>query len=226
LNVVLEYCNQEYKQIHCLQYNSNQFHNGILTVLRGPSKPLITFTLTHLIPNYLNVNDDKVRNILLIEIFTLIKETKKLEILCVLYDKFITADFNPSNFNLLKFDDYWLLLMDCIVSQHSYQRKQAVYLLSRSVEVAFKANNSNCFPKYLKAENDVDDIEKMWRNYLILLDVSNEKQLHIIEPSLQMLYSIKKLHILWRVRLYKIFLNCSQNVVVYKNCHVHPTKRI
>jgi hypothetical protein len=216
LNVVLEYCNQEYKQINCLQCNSNQFHNGILTVLRGPSKPLITFTLTHLLPNYLNVNDDKVRNILLTEIFTLIKETKKLEILCVLYDKFITADFNPSNFNLLKFDDYWLLLMDCIVSQHSYQRKQAVYLLSRSVEVAFKANNSNCFPKYLKAENDVDDIEKMWRNYLILLDVSNEKQLHIIEPSLQMLYSIKKLHILWRVRLYKIFLNCSQNVVVYK----------
>jgi hypothetical protein len=102
LNVVLEYCNQEYKQINCLQCNSNQFHNGILTVLRGPSKPLITFTLTHLLPNYLNVNDDKVRNILLIEIFTLIKETKKLEILCVLYDKFITADFNSSNFNLLK----------------------------------------------------------------------------------------------------------------------------
>ncbi|XP_044259491.1 uncharacterized protein LOC123007994 isoform X2 [Tribolium madens] len=207
LNVLFDYYNNE--KLTLSKWTSGQFSTGILNPLIISSKPLFTFVTVYLLPNYFTVCNQNDKGLFLENLFKFIRNNKKLELLCVLWPYFAPSDLNEDNFNVLKLDDFWKLIIECLSSQ-AFQ-KQAIYLLSKSTEIAFKLRN---VPNYLKVENSTEN-EKIWRNYFTLLDVSNEKQLHFIEPSLHMLGSIKPLHIAWRLCLYKILLHHSQITVVY-----------
>ncbi|EEZ98052.1 uncharacterized protein LOC103315209 [Tribolium castaneum] len=209
LNVLFEYYKSE--KLALMEWKSDEFSNGILNTLVASSKPLFTFVTIYLLPNYFTVCSRNNKNLFLENAFKFIRDNKRLDFLCVLWAHFIPVDLTSNNFNVLKVDEFWKLVIESLSTQ---SQKQAIYLLSKSTEIAFKPENIPHIPNYLKVENE-SEIEKIWRNYFTLLDVSNEKQLHFIEPSLHMLGSIKHLQIEWRLCLYKILLNHSQTSVVY-----------
>ncbi|RZC41348.1 uncharacterized protein BDFB_000226, partial [Asbolus verrucosus] len=215
-NVIINCCkNNNIEPILC-KVDYRRIYDVILLLLKyaNTSKRVNTFTLLYFIPSCLDISTQGNQNILLENIFELVAELKKLEILCVLHDRFISTELNEDCFNLIKSDDYWLLLDACMVSKDSYLQKQAVYLLSKSVDISLNCNNSHYIPIFFKF-NNVNEAEKIWKNFFILMDVSNEKQVHIVEPSLHMLNSVTHLHPLWRMCLYKVFLNHPQNSIVY-----------
>lgn len=201
LNVIFEY----YKDKK-LELKDIELCNGIVNALNTSSRPLIILIATDLLPNYFSVCCQNDKESLLKSLFKFIQKSNKLEFLCVLWSHFVSSDFN-----LLKCDEFWKLIIENITNQN-YLQKQAIYLLSKSTEVVFEPSS---IPDFLKVQNQAE-FSKTWRDYFILLDVSNEKQLHFIEPSLHMLSSIRNLHISWRLSLYKILLQHSQNLVVYE----------
>ncbi|XP_045474733.1 uncharacterized protein LOC123680729 [Harmonia axyridis] len=132
-------------------------------------------------------------------------EQENLDYLCMLFDKklsnLVTSDYFQE-------DNLWNFLKLHIVSKNSVKKKQAQYILFRTVEY-FKTNET-ATPRALQVTN-----LKEWDFFFILLEMSKEKQLHLIQPTLKLLPSIKDLHITWRICLYQELLNHSQLTVVY-----------
>ncbi|KAK9875335.1 hypothetical protein WA026_007731 [Henosepilachna vigintioctopunctata] len=134
-------------------------------------------------------------------------EQENLDFLSIIFDKRLSVLVKSGCFQT---NCLWNLLKNCISDENSIKRKQALYILSSTIEF-LKNNDSNLRPEVLKS-NSPDD----WNIYFILLHLSREKQLHLIKPTLKLLESVAHLHIYWRSCLYKILLNHSQLFVVYK----------
>ncbi|XP_044746564.1 uncharacterized protein LOC123308086 [Coccinella septempunctata] len=132
-------------------------------------------------------------------------EQENFDFLCLLFDKtlryLVTCEY-------FKQDNFWTYIKIHIVSDDTVRKKQVQYILWRTID--YYKTNCMLLPDVLQTGTFQD-----WDFFFILLEMSKEKQLHLIQPTLKLLPSITELHMSWRSCLYRELLNHSQLIVVY-----------
>ncbi|CAH0552971.1 unnamed protein product [Brassicogethes aeneus] len=185
--------------------------NMILLILFNCNFEDVTiFINSYIISNYLCLMPSALLIKFINDIFILCMTKQNLSILCNLYN-YIHPKNNSSLFNN---SEFWEYLSNCIKSDKTYLAKQAIYLLTKSIHIIYldsPGTIDNTYVQILHSENPL----KTWNVYFSLLDISKEKQLHLIQPSLKLLNQIKYMHIIWQKSLYCILVNHSQISVIY-----------
>lgn len=114
-------------------------------------------------------------------------------IMCMLSDWFIPFGNNPvHSYPVVDIDAFWRILQYGIVSSDALIRKQALYLLKKSVERESCVHlNPFCSEKIFWWNNlKKEEFKKVWNNFFLMLEVLEEKQMHLIEPVLPVLGSL------------------------------------
>ncbi|KAL3285790.1 hypothetical protein HHI36_000314 [Cryptolaemus montrouzieri] len=139
-----------------------------------------------------------------------------LDFLCVLFESELTQLSTAACFQK---EELWKLIQNHIDDVNTTKRKQSRYMLFKTIEF-YKTNDLLTVPDILRAESF-----QHWDSYFILLDISKEKQLHLILPTLKLLKAIINLQLTWQICLYKLLLKHSQLSVVYKTLeHIFTLK--
>lgn len=145
-------------------------------------------------------------------------ERKNLDLLCLLFDFLLHSKYKSEVLVVLNDSAFWLFIQSTLTNtSQSFAQKQATFILQQMIYFVLENDIS------LKVHADIvkmqsvafDDTLTAWKNYFILLDISKEKQLHLIQPSIPILGSIFCLHYTWIVCLLKILFCHSQNQVVF-----------
>lgn len=106
-------------------------------------------------------------------------------------------------------DSFWILIEHYISGHISHLQKQGIQILTKYV-------CSNTTFNKVKGIFLSSDSEMAWQAFFLLIDVGREKQLHLVEPSLNLLKYLKHLPFLWQKCCYRIFLQHSQLTIIYK----------
>lgn len=106
-------------------------------------------------------------------------------------------------------DSFWILIEHYISGHISHLQKQGIQILTKHV-------CSNTTFNKVKGIFLSSDSEMAWQAFFLLIDVGREKQLHLVEPSLNLLKYLKHLPFLWQKCCYRIFLQHSQLTIIYK----------
>lgn len=106
-------------------------------------------------------------------------------------------------------DSFWILIEHYISGHISHLQKQGIQILTKYV-------CSNTTFNKVRGIFLSSDSEMAWQAFFLLIDVGREKQLHLVEPSLNLLKYLKHLPFLWQKCCYQIFLQHSQLTIIYK----------
>lgn len=137
---------------------------------------------------------------------------KSLNVICSIPEYYLEED---CYYNLLRNDQFWLLIQDCLCSKLSQSQKQALFLIKRALSTLKSKTNFETSSKIIMWDkNTKETVFEAWKCLFVLLEVSREKQLHLIEPAYQLLSNIKVLHSSWIICIYHILLGHSHNAVV------------
>lgn len=204
LNEVLIICKSQEFVLRLLQIQLNvkKINNFLLHSLKVNTF-VKSYILYVFLPNYLFVLNSDQQVEFLDKIFEICKEIHDLNIFCTIYT---TLNHDMKNY-LFKKQDYWNFLENSLQTSNNFIQSQAIFLFSQSVYYILENNIPFC----------LNCTEKLvWIDFFTLLDASREKQLHLIEPVLNLLKSIEKIDFKWKFCLYKALLNHKQNFAVYK----------
>ncbi|RZF47350.1 hypothetical protein LSTR_LSTR012854 [Laodelphax striatellus] len=108
--------------------------------------------------------------------------SRKVSILCMLAQYYISSEKN--SFPLVTKEHFWFIIYCGLIDSLPLHRKKALYLLKRSVdflEVNCLTFNCNFF---IWNVNHVSHLQEIWKDIIIVLEVLEEKQLHLINPIL------------------------------------------
>lgn len=168
-------------------------------------------------PRYLKYSKSDIRPVK--DCLFLALEKKNLELLCFLSDILLCSKYEEELLILLDNSEFWLLIQNTLTNTtQSFIQKQAAFILQRLIDYIILGRNTfpHTVPEVVKlATVNTDDTIAAWKNYFILLDISKEKQLHLIEPSLQLLNKIFYLHHTWIVCIFRILFYHSQSHIVF-----------
>lgn len=106
-------------------------------------------------------------------------------------------------------DSFWIFIEQFISGDIPHLQKQGIQILTKYV-------CSNTTFNKVRGIFLSSDTEMAWQAFLLLIDVGREKQLHLVEPSLNLLKYLKHLPFLWQKCCYRIFLQHSQLTIIYK----------
>ncbi|KAF2900397.1 hypothetical protein ILUMI_05791 [Ignelater luminosus] len=193
---------------------TNQFQKVICSLLTVESRNIINFITVHILPFYLKGNCFGSSYILNF-IWENTQKSKDLSMLCSLSQFFLPWNTSSSCILcLVNLDEFWFLLQDCLTNSNSIIQKQALYLLNQAL-YAVKDEEDFTTETKIIAWNRKCKVKTQiaMQNLCILFDISREKQLHLIEPSYQLLPTTKILHSSWLMCIYKILLAHSHNAV-------------
>lgn len=131
-----------------------------------------------------------------------------LDLICALLNH-INGEYFYTESCCLSNDTFWILIENHISGQSSHLQKQGIQILTKYV----------CVNTTFNKVKDIfmsSDTEVAWQAFFLLIDVGREKQLHLVEPSLNLFKCIRHLPLLWQKCCYRIFLQHSQLTVIYK----------
>lgn len=131
-----------------------------------------------------------------------------LDLICALLNHingeyFYTESCSFSN------ESFWIFIESCISGHISHLQKQGIQILTKHVCANTTFNKTKGI--FLSSDSEV-----AWQAFFLLIDVGKEKQLHLVEPSLNLLKCISHLPFLWQKCCYRIFLQHSQLTIIYK----------
>jgi hypothetical protein len=106
--------------------------------------------------------------------------------MCLLMNLFLT---NASGSSFMENDDFWLLIQKGIVSKDQMLRKQARYMLKRSLDYLC-SNKIQVTTKNFSwtADSSLD----LWQDFFLVIESLEEKQVHIIKPVLPLIDKLFK----------------------------------
>ncbi|XP_048516956.1 uncharacterized protein LOC109540222 isoform X2 [Dendroctonus ponderosae] len=141
------------------------------------------------------------------QVFQFGRENCNLDILCALVNT--VSD-------ILLFDEAscfingntWSYVAFCLSGFESHLQKQGAYILSRCANTPTGINRVKCF--------NCPNREISWRAFFILIEIGREKQLHLVEPALNLFKHADDLPFIWQKCIYKIYLHHTQSVIVYR----------
>ncbi|XP_076251663.1 uncharacterized protein LOC143190938 isoform X1 [Rhynchophorus ferrugineus] len=105
-------------------------------------------------------------------------------------------------------DLFWYFMEDCLERPIEYLQKQILYILRVYINKFYFIKDN----KFIFLSNDPQD---SWNIFFTLIDIGKEKQLHLVEPALNLFTCLNKFHFIWQKCIYRIYLNHTQNSIVY-----------
>lgn len=209
ITVILKVCEQHNKTIDLKNFDS------LLSKICRSENKLSYYFCVSILPRYLkhsNCDTEIIKGCL-----NLIVEERKLELLCFLSDFVLCSKYNKELLIVLDNNEFWSFIQDTLTNtSESFMQKQAAFLLQRLISFILENDVSlHKLPEIAKLPSvNFVDANAAWKNYFLILDISKEKQLHLIQPSLPLLNSIFCLHYSWIVCIFKVLFSHSQSQVV------------
>ncbi|XP_065157316.1 uncharacterized protein [Atheta coriaria] len=120
--------------------------------------------------------------------------------------------FSEAGIKILQQEQFWELLVHELVASEGFKYKSTMFLLKLSLNILSHYNvtiNNKYINNTLLSEDN-----KSFDYFCILLDISIEKQIHLIQPSLCLLNKMF-LPTMWLNIIYKKFLGHSNNTVAF-----------
>lgn len=158
----------------------------------------------------------KLNSHLLLRCFDAVIASSNIKMFCCLIDHFLKCDYKKELLDLIHKSDLWSKINILINSSESVAQRQGTFLLQQ-IKTFVTENNlfSETASFYIYRNNSkTKAITSAWNTFFVLLDVSREKQIHLVKPSLKLLPDVLCLHPLWVETVYRILLFHSQNEVV------------
>ncbi|XP_075224535.1 tRNA (guanosine(18)-2'-O)-methyltransferase TARBP1 isoform X2 [Lycorma delicatula] len=110
--------------------------------------------------------------------------SKKLSLLCSLGDYFIHNE-KVSNSFLITDKNFWSVIYSGIINCNFLLRKQAMYLAKRAIDYLENVNSFSFETDYFVWDvNYSFELKNIWADVFIVLEVLEEKQLHLVMPVL------------------------------------------
>lgn len=134
--------------------------------------------------------------------------------MCLLMNLFLT---NASGSSFMENDDFWLLIQKGIVSKDQMLRKQARYMLKRSLDYL-------CSNKiHIKTRNfswTANSCLNQWQDLFLVIESLEEKQVHIIKPVLPLIDKLfKELDSAWALLALHQAVHHDNNHIVKWGLH-------
>ncbi|XP_063241953.1 probable methyltransferase TARBP1 [Bacillus rossius redtenbacheri] len=191
-------------------------------------KDVVVHTLTSLVPKLADFNQSIFSHIWS-EISMSVKHnptdsTKtmwNLFNICTLADYYFPSNINDRFVSLISSDVLWKLLQEGLVHDDSTVRKQAIYVMKRTIDIVMRhklvidADNDK-LTVFCWQPSSQDELVSMWEKYFIVLETLEETQVHLVTPVLRVvdeliqkfiaesIFGIKHvgLHITWVVCIF------------------------
>lgn len=195
--------------------NINLINEFLYAMQKSHFHNIKTFINFNIMKYYIHIIPSKNILIFIKDMYQLGKDIQNFSALCNLYN-FIDINVLKSDESILNIDDFWATLANFISSDNIYLQKQSKYLLLTSTHMIHR-NSWNVPNKYIHVLEE--DALKTWNIFFTILDISQEKQLHLVEPALKLLKYVKNLHFDWQMCVFKLLLNHSQLSVIYKTVY-------
>lgn len=117
----------------------------------------------------------------IIQVFDQSKETRKVFLLlCGFANYFIPTDGVKPTVDIRKEVHFWKILQEGLYSKDSVNRKRALYLLKRVVDICESTgeeiNTDGTCSVFWWSKNSADQLSKTWEDFMLLAEVLEEKQ--------------------------------------------------
>lgn len=134
--------------------------------------------------------------------------------MCLLMNLFLT---NASGSSFMESDNFWLLVQKGIISKDQMLRKQARYMLKRSLDYL-------CSNKiHIRTRNfswSADCSLDLWQDFFLVIESLEEKQVHIIKPVLSLIDKLfKELDSAWALLALRQAVHHDNNHIVKWGLH-------
>lgn len=192
--------------------NENQIFNLIISLICSEKKDVQRKTLLDIVPKYITCT--KKYN-LFSSLWEKIKTSETVMFIIIALEQFYLLD-SCRSFDIFDEIGYWNILQNNLNSEDPMLKKQSIYLLKKSVEIIISQKNTQKYnyTKIQRENNSSTAQYDAWKNFFIICDVSNEKQLHLIEPALKLYDTLKYLDASWQVCVSKMFIRHPHSVIV------------
>ena len=111
----------------------------------------------------------------------------------------------------------WKTLRQGITEDFSGDRKYILHVSKKFVDfILNRGIQFNIQEIITCGDSNMSKCKKMWSNFFILLDILQEKQLHLIVPSLVLLDTLSGLGPAWMFSLYSVMLSHAQDTIVFR----------
>ncbi|XP_059119778.1 probable methyltransferase TARBP1 [Peromyscus eremicus] len=164
----------------------------------------------------------------------------ELLVLSSLAEKLLTARARPADLDARLCGRFWRTVQAGLGrAQDALTRKRARYLLQRAVQVSAElAMDCTCGPQdtmgpslFWWSEKKRDELLKFWENYILIMEVLEGNQIHVIKPVLPKLNSLFEyavseengcwlFHPSWHMCIYKRMFE-SENKILTKEGVIH-----
>ncbi|KAL4238154.1 hypothetical protein ACF0H5_002865 [Mactra antiquata] len=102
---------------------------------------------------------------------------------------------NTSSLDVRKDNQFWEILQSGLYSKDSLSRKRSLYLLKRIVDICESNNedvNEDVNTVFWWTKKKCSILSKVWEDFLLLAEVLEEKQVHVIKPLLPRMKNLLK----------------------------------
>lgn len=130
-----------------------------------------------------------------------------LDTLCALLYK-VDVDVIKESVCCFNTDDFWHFLGNCLMQSSPALNKQGIYIMKYYINNFYNSVHNTYISVPELSENS-------WDTFFLLIDIGKEKQLHLVEPALELLKDIEIYHFIWQKCIYEIYLNHCQPSIVY-----------
>lgn len=142
-------------------------------------------------------------------------KARRLDILCSFINFVLSEDLKYEIALLTNSEDFWELMGNGLVAQENFLKKQAIYVLKCLTDFTFDTSSLYNESEFIKLKSiSIEKTKKAWKTYFLLLDIAQEDQIHLVEPSLILLPTITCLHPFWVTKMYGILFSHSQVDIV------------
>lgn len=130
-----------------------------------------------------------------------------------------------TEFCLLEYEHFWNMIQNGLPNKSQFIRKQALYMVKRSIDCASICNKELCVgnaPNYLFHWNPayVDCSLKPWNDMFLIFEVLEEKQMHLIKPVLSIIFRFieeyKNFHKSWLLCIFqRLMTHENSNLILW-----------
>ncbi|KRT83523.1 hypothetical protein AMK59_4346 [Oryctes borbonicus] len=111
--------------------------------------------------------------------------------------------------------NFWWMIINNLKSRH-YNKKLALHVLKEYIEYINECGSFLQESDIIKGKmQSKTEFIKCWNDYFILMEISQEKPLHLISPALSLIPKVLNLHSCWIFCMYSVLLSHTQNTVVF-----------
>ncbi|WAR19994.1 TARB1-like protein [Mya arenaria] len=167
---------------------------------------------------------------------------KPFILLCGFANQFFPVDGNVCNLDIRRDTQFWTILQAGLHSKDSLNRKRALYLLKRIVDICERdgadvssegdsgsgqhvGHSEGRHPVFWWERGQSKALSKVWEDFILLAEVLEEKQVHVIKPLLPRMDTLLKACTLPK-ETGRALLHTSWLKVVLLRCSLHESLQV